>query len=134
MTDKDEAMPTPGPWNYEVFTARELHEPECYAHIWAKVEPSAVASCEGWDGRDVEPDAALIAAGGTAAHEVRQMGYDPVKAVEALPRLIEALKYLSIAAQTTGGTAGPDEGLQIEINRAAKALTRAAGEKVESHE
>ena len=35
-----------------------------------------------------KPNALLIAAAGTAAHEVARMGYDPIKAVEALPEII----------------------------------------------
>jgi len=35
-------------------------------------------------------DADLIAAAGYAAQEAREIGYDPQKAVEALPKLIEA--------------------------------------------
>jgi hypothetical protein len=37
-------------------------------------------------------DADLIAAAGTAAQEAREMGYDPQKAVEALPDLLAVLQ------------------------------------------
>jgi hypothetical protein len=54
----------------------------------------AVATVHGFakDGT-IEGNAALIAAAGTAAQEAKEMGYDPQKAVEALPKLLEALEY-----------------------------------------
>ena len=41
-------------------------------------------------------------------------------------RLLEAIKRLSFCAQTTGGTAGRDEGLCAAIGEAEKAIVRAA--------
>jgi len=41
---------------------------------------------------DWRANARLIAAAGTAAQEAKEMGYDPHKAVEALPELLEALE------------------------------------------
>jgi hypothetical protein len=44
--------------------------------------------------------------------------------------LIAALKRLSFAAQTSGGTAGPDAELQSAIEQAEEALSKAgSGEK-----
>jgi len=45
---------------------------------------------------------------------------------EALDELIIAAKRLSVAAQTSGGTAGRDEGLCDAIDYIATALSRAA--------
>lgn len=43
--------------------------------------------------------------------------------------LIAALKRLSFAAQTTGGTAGPDHELQVAIAQAERALHSTEGER-----
>lgn len=134
MTDKD-TMPTPGKWTYQMFDAEGPDDPECFAHIWADGDGgSAIATLQGWDGRDVEPDAALIAAVGTAAHEVKQMGFDPVEAVKALPSLIAALKEI---AETSDDLCA--EGFDLHDvaalgSEARNALTRAAGKEGESHE
>ena len=61
--------------------------------------------------RKIERDAHLIAAA-------------PMMA-EALDSLIRAAARLSVAAQTTGGVAGRDEGLCAEIDRLANPLGQA---------
>ena len=70
----DKTMPTPGPW-YAVNEGRVFD-----------IRPTKIA-VKG------AANAHLIAAAGTAAHEVAQMGYDPVEAVRALPGLIRDLAH-----------------------------------------
>jgi hypothetical protein len=100
----DKTMPTPGPWH--------VHRPEGKPHrdvltetqqCVARVRPAYA------DGKHhAKANARLIAAVGTAAHECAQMGYDPIKAVRALPHIMRTFQCIST-----------DYHLQEIINRAA---------------
>lgn len=51
----------------------------------------------------------LIAAAGTAAHRAREMGYDPIEVMQALPELLLSSAYLSdILARAAGKEAGDE--------------------------
>jgi hypothetical protein len=80
--------PTPGPWEVN-------HDGPCPS-VHAKDSSDSIAavllSADPSSDRDVEANARLIAAAGTAAQEAREMGYDAQKAVEALPELIDELE------------------------------------------
>lgn len=56
------------------------------------------------------------------AEKINERTSDPREVVR---ELVEALKKLSFAAQTTGGTAGPDLGLQDAIGDAEVVLNKA---------
>jgi hypothetical protein len=56
------------------------------------------------------------------------VGMEYANLISAAPELYEALRKLSFAAQTTGGTAGRDEALVAAIDEAAAALAKARGE------
>jgi len=84
----EQAEPTPGPWEVN-------HDGPCPS-VHAKDSSDSIAavllSADPSSDRDVEADARLIAAAGTAAQEAKEMGYDPVAAVEVLPELLKALE------------------------------------------
>lgn len=61
------------------------------AAVWAR-DGGLVAAVEGSHREDPLRRAELIAAAGTAAHEAREMGYDPQTAVEMLPDLLRRLE------------------------------------------
>jgi hypothetical protein len=88
----EQAEPTPGPWEVN-------HDGPCPS-VHAKDSSDSIAavllSADPSSDRDVEADARLIAAAGTAAQEAKEMGYDPIAAMEALPEL------LNLAAQLRG--------------------------------
>lgn len=69
----------------------------------------------------VERDGLLVRAENAEA-ELAALRSALVKAGEVLEPLIKASARLSIAAQTTGGVAGRDEGLCAEIDRIAQPL------------
>lgn len=83
-----DAKPTPGPWRipeanpYSVTTESDEdghHQTIC----------RMIHGLHGVDqDQEKQANARLIAAAGTAAQEARDMGYDPQKAVEALPELL----------------------------------------------
>jgi len=94
---KTGAEPTPGPWRTWQAGEDPLINEECVlAEHPDKQEPLLVAEMNRTanDHTDFpghwKANARLIAAAGTAAQEAKEMGYDPQKAVEALPKLIEA--------------------------------------------
>lgn len=102
QTDADaDAEPTfaSAPW-----TARRIKPDEKIpaigeSAVWGSDGDLVAAVSVGMTGDGLESAydrARLIAAAGTAAHEARDMGYDPVAAVESLPEL------LNLAAQLRG--------------------------------
>lgn len=117
MTSK----PTPGPWvaiypeqrrhirgtevtSYEVMTDKTRGELRDIGHTHYRRDPGYGDNIEiavgGPANQDMElgemqANADLIAAAGTAASEVAEMGYDPVKAVKALPQVLRRLEQIS---------------------------------------
>jgi hypothetical protein len=79
-----DAEPTRGPWEIDL----ELGAGDSF--VWGP-DGDAVAILAARPSTEEKKDnARLIAATGTAAQEAREMGYDPQKAVEALPELLKA--------------------------------------------
>jgi len=89
-----QAQPTPGPWQIATSCSyrrivNDRMSPVCVPTVQsADGHPDLYFPNGGVNG----PDARLIAAAGTAAQEAKEMGYDPVAAVEALPDLLMALQ------------------------------------------
>ena len=85
-----DAKPTPGPWEVN-------HDGPCPS-VHAKDSSDSIAavllSADPSSDRDVEANARLIAAAGTAAQEAREMGYDPEKVVRALPKILNEIESL----------------------------------------
>jgi len=86
----------------------------------------------GYDG----PDAHLMLAAGTAADEIAEMGYDPQKALEALPELLRAAKYLvgdsTVSGQACWGDTPPTAYLSAKpslVEKVSSALAWAEGSK-----
>jgi len=95
QTDTDttsDTEPTPGTWRADYFQNLLL--------IDALQADTTKLIAEVSQGRDqAEVNAHLIAAAGTAASELPE-GYDPVAAVEELPRLLDALQTIATADGT----------------------------------
>jgi len=94
-----DAEPTPGPWFVESFT------------VFTKYTENSgprVCSVTGYARRDQstqEANARLIAAAGTAAQEVKEMGYDPVAVQKALSEILKAAGALVESAEGEIGEA-----------------------------
>jgi hypothetical protein len=85
-----DAEPTGGPWEFDL----ELGAADSF--VWgpdgdAVAIMGARASVE-----EKKANARLIAAAGTAAQEAKEMGYDPVSAVQALPELLDTLRAIAV--------------------------------------
>jgi len=91
-TDTTDTQPTPGPWTFD---PQKGPPGQCFvAQVWDP-DGSPLASIETRPNpEEATANARLIAAAGTSAQEVQEMGYDPVAAVEAVPHLISALHRL----------------------------------------
>lgn len=104
-----DAKHTPGPW---ICDNREAPDPIKITTPWRlqnRKIPIALVDAD-WSyplGEEQEANARLIA---------------------AAPDLLEALKGLSFAAQTSGGTAGRDEHLVEAIGIAERAIAKATGD------
>lgn len=92
----DGADPTPGPWVVGDPSQGVIH-PSCAREDSSLARTVAITEwSKDREGRkhprsdEMRANAELIAAAGTAAHEAKQMGYDPQKAVEKLVALISA--------------------------------------------
>jgi len=72
-----------------------------------------------------EDDAPIIAAAGTAAQEAKEMGYDPVAAVEALPELLEALEGMTSETKPLSRVAKSQQ--RTALMKAQNALASAEG-------
>lgn len=119
----DKTLPTtdlpPGPWYFHVFESGK--GPDVHVHWGVCTEPDLkelhqyFAVSDGDIGDNVEQAisiARLIAAAGTAAHEAREMGFDPIGAVEALPKALQALQEVlteSILDDGICGLCGSDD-------------------------
>ena len=81
----DKTRPTPGPWTWR---SEDLRGGRYYTvNRHGADDPEPIDLHEDDNG---ETDARLIATAGTAAHEVAQMGYDPVEWIKALPLIVRA--------------------------------------------
>jgi len=68
-----------------------------------------VATVRATSERELDRRARLIATAGTAAQEAKELGYDPVKAVEALPELLQAAqRVVDDARLKDPDPSGPD--------------------------
>ena len=66
-----------------------------HAHVWGLDGDLVATVCDNpVYGETAEDRARLIAAAGTAAQEAREMGYDPVAAVEAFPQILTQIESL----------------------------------------
>jgi hypothetical protein len=85
------------------WTPQQGEKGECYrAQVWGP-DGDSIATIESYpDPQTANDRARLIAAAGTAAQEVKEMGYDPQKAVEVLPELLEALEFARGGASRSG--------------------------------
>jgi len=89
----EQAEPTPGPWECSPQDGPPGH---CInAQVWDE-DGDCVAAIDSLPNvGEANANARLIAAAGTAAQEAKEMGYDPVDAVEALPELLDSLGALA---------------------------------------
>jgi aldehyde:ferredoxin oxidoreductase len=105
----DKTMPTPGEW---------CVTSHCTVLVPYRLTVQMTLNGE-WAG-EKEANARLIAAAGTAAHECAEMGYDPIEAVGALPRVLELLNEarVELGSQALGNMDEPD--LSDAADRVAK--------------
>jgi hypothetical protein len=91
--DTDNTQPTPGPWGRQ-------HPEELDPLVHAE-SGEFLVMCKATDVplKEAVANARLIAAAGTAASELPEE-YDPVAAVEGLPRLLDALQTIAGADGT----------------------------------
>jgi len=88
-------------------------------HLVAEVEPRP--TCEpAWE------RARLIAAAGTAAQEAKGMGYDPQKAVEALPELLRMIENAAIDLTDLRAFVAQNERHNIKTTRSARRVLQKA--------
>ena len=107
---------TPGPW----WTAVEDHAPRHVVIAYGYYIAGFYAGFSGVEGeRTPAANAALCAAAPAMADRIERLE----RQLAAADALIHAGKVLSLAAQTTGGTAGKDRGLQDAIRMHVTALT-----------
>jgi hypothetical protein len=114
QTDYDtDAGPTPGPvakgWTSnpkrriaKVLKGTDMvgeHNTHCDIH--SKSAPI--------QGQEPVANAELIVAAFNAAQKAKEMGYDPQKAVEALPELLEALRAVTLAEDALASAEGSEE-------------------------
>ena len=121
----DKTMPTPGPWKgtpgHPSGKFYGVHGPRPVVTFRGIARP---CSEEG------QANARLIAAAGTAAHEVAQMGYDPVEAVRVLPELLEMLKHHRATVEKWCHYQGnTQQTFDTHLGPIDAVLTRAAGKE-----
>ena len=87
-----DAKPTPGPWTNKYAGNLESGEETVGVKTTGEHYGCVADTSMARPKKENIANARLIAAAGTAAQEAREMGYDPVAAVEALPKLLEALE------------------------------------------
>jgi len=122
--------PTPGPWELDEIAPSGLMKPifvesgdATICAMAAFLEPNSHV-----DPKEALANARLIAAAGTAAQEAKEMGYDPVAVVEAVPQMLAYMedfqKALSSLDRNFPGT------FESELNELCSflnALARAEG-------
>jgi hypothetical protein len=86
---KTDAEPTGGPWECDL----ELGAGDSF--VWGPDGDAVAIMGARASAEEKKANARLIAAAGTAAQEAREMGYDPVAAVEMLPELLDNLGALA---------------------------------------
>ena len=123
----DKTMPTPYPW-YATAYPDDPNADGSWDILYSAPEHGGMIAWVPDESDRAAADARLIAAAGTAAHEVAQMGYDPVEAVRALPKL------LRMAQSIRDARAGHEDRYAREVLRqhdddAKAALARAAGKE-----
>ena len=127
-----DAEPTPGPWitghggnpNGKPTSTIKTH-PDGGHHSGNHTYHVADANMARPEAEKLA-NARLIAAAGTAAQEAKEMGYEPQKAVEALPEILAAsrMAFSRLATRLKDS----DEGaVQEAIQRLQNALARAEG-------
>jgi hypothetical protein len=135
--NETDAEPTPGPWRTWQAGEDPLINEECVlAEHPDKQEPLLVAEMNRTanDHTDFpghwKANARLIAAAGTAAQEAKEMGYDPQKAVEALPVGLEQARcaIIDLLDGPPGETSAP--AVKSAIKRLAFFLGEASNEEV----
>ena len=120
--------PTPGPWVAETDPGHY----DTLSNVVAGATDSSkqpnrqmsvsVGGFAGW--REQEANTRLIAAAGTAAHQLYEAGYDGVKTLREMPDLVKEAQLLSLFAMTTGGVAGRDKELAQSVGRMVAILAR----------
>lgn len=153
MTDKD-TMPTPGPWEWDAGDlGTEISYPKHipYCTVFPQHDEDLVIAevNDRFDRDQGRANARLIVAAGTAAHEVKQMEFDPVEAVRFAPRSYTVLRLLRDNLNAVIRNMGEGAGRDVLIDSVMEAdmllshvsdpveevsLTRAAGKEGESHE
>jgi len=83
-----DAGPTPGPWQIRHGV---VFSPE---HRAGMCEIATILASTPSQQDEANANACLIAAAGTAAQEAKEMGYDPQRAVEALPKILNQIESL----------------------------------------
>jgi len=94
-----------------------------HAHVWGSDGDLVATVCDNpVYGETAFDRARLIAAAGTAAQEAREMGYDPVAAVEALPEGLEAACRAIIDLQEAHTSGPPEDSAEAAAQAASHRL------------
>jgi len=100
-----DAEPTPGPW---CVTSQNLYAVRLEEDTDTIVCMMVSGSNGVGDGGEMEKNAELIASAGTAAEWVRGTRFDPIAAIDAVPKMLKALRFLK-------GSSAPMTSQQEEI-------------------
>jgi len=115
-----DAQPTPfasAPWE------PERPDGSGHAHVWGSDGDLVATVCDNPVYRETAYDRArLIAAAGTAAQEAKEMGYDPQKAVEALPNGLQAARKAIIDLQEAHTDGPPEDSAEAAAQAASHRL------------
>ena len=113
VEERDMERIAPGPWQAHGKFVSAPGETDTYSGVvWGTIvvcHPCADTDAEGrfWSTNgSANVHACFIATAGTTAHEVAQMGYDPVEAVRALPELLKQARTLTNEAPSWSYTHG----------------------------
>ena len=120
--------PTPGPWELDEIAPSGLMKPifvesgdATICAMAAFLEPNSHV-----DPKEALANARLIAAAGTAAQEAKEMGYDPQKAVEALPELLRMIENAAIDLTDLRAFVAQNERHNIKTTRSARRVLQKA--------
>jgi len=119
--------PTPGPWKASDDAGGFVIAVKANGGFYQIADCGRGPSIQEDEG---EANARLIAAAGTAAQEAKEMGYDPQKAVEALPVGLEQARcaIIDLLDGPPGETSAP--AVKSAIKRLAFFLGEASNEEV----